>query len=282
MAGVYMGQKTLGKVIVLLSVTLLGSMGSAEPRWTIESMTGKTPTYFGPSCYTAALLAKGYLKTMSFTGTQAIHFYVDNFCEKHEGTPQPGDLLILIDNNEYGKKVPYFDHVAVYVGEGKIFEKESGDGQYGQVYPQFNPSFQTKPMSESYWFKNYTNENRYLTTYRCIDAKEVHAKVAKCEARANELGVDKIQKDFESNLFLQAPAYSLKSETLQATKKLAQFMREISKDDPCFDYLLAAADSINYDYKSIRLAILAKLPNSREVEEAKNQLFEIMLKRFSL
>lgn len=50
MAGVYMGQKTLGKVIVLLSVTLWGAVGAAEPRWTIESMTGKAPTYFGPSC----------------------------------------------------------------------------------------------------------------------------------------------------------------------------------------------------------------------------------------
>lgn len=99
------------------------------PVWTIDNLVGKAPTYPGPSCYTAALLAKGYENVVSFVGVKEIHFFIDNFCKQRTGPMQVGDVLTL-SMRDMRKDAPYFDHVAVYVGNGKVFEKELWAGTY--------------------------------------------------------------------------------------------------------------------------------------------------------
>lgn len=264
-----------------LSVPVHSEEFTRPPVWTIDSLVGKEPTYPGASCYTAALLAKGYENTVSFVGVKEMHFFVDHFCQHRDGPMQTGDLLTLT-MHDTKENPPYLDHVAIYVGEGTVFEKELGAGTYEPQDPKEDPHFQIRPMSESRWIKNYVADGRDLNAYKCADASEVRASLATCEKRAKEIGIDTIRLSLEKAMFMTAPAFSLDPEALEATKTLTQAVRDLKETDPCFDYLLAMTDSVNYGFKSIRLKLLAKMPNAEEWTKAKEELGDLMWKRFTL
>lgn len=148
--------------------------------------------------------------------------------------------------------------------------------------PEEDPHFQIRPMTQSRWFKNYVGDGRVLSAYVCTEASEVHSRLATCEKRAKEIGIDTIRLSLEKTMFMTAPEFSLDPQALEATRTLTQAVRDLSEADPCFDYILAMSDSVNYGFKSIRLKLLAKLPNASEWEKVKEELADVMWKRFTL
>ena len=249
--------------------------------WTIDNLVGKAPSYPGPSCYTAALLAKGYETTVTYVGVKEMRFFIDNFCNPKNGPMQPGDVLTL-SMRDSKEKPPFLDHVAVYLGDGKIFEKELGAGTYEPANPKEDPHFHIKDLRESIWFKNYEGDGRVLNTYLCQEASVVHSRLATCEKRAQDVGVDTVRRALEKTMFMTPPAFSLDPQALNAIKRLTQALREIAKSDPCFDYIVAMGDSVDFGLKSIRVKLLAALPNAAEWNKAKDELADVMFHRFTL
>lgn len=252
-----------------------------RPRiWTIENLVGIAPSYPGPSCYTAALIAKGYENIVTSVGVKEIHFFIDNFCRKKQGPMRAGDVLTL-SMADSQRNPPYFDHVAVYLGDGKIFEKELGAGTYKPMDPKEDPHFHIKPLRDSVWFKHYEADGRVLSVYQCEEASVVHSQLATCEKRASEIGIDTIRLALEKTMFMTPPAFSLDPQALEATRTLTRVIRDLPESDPCFEYLVAMTDSVNYGLKSIPLKLLAELPDAAEWEQAKQGLNLVMWKRFT-
>lgn len=246
--------------------------------WTIEKLVGLAPEYDGPSCYTAALLAKGYVDTVSYVGTKELEFFLDRFCEEKSEAPKPGDFLTLTPREFHGSR-PHIYHIATYLGEGQIFEKEGGIGKF-EPYEKQDPRFQVRPLKDSPWFKDYRGQNYVLKSYRCMDAKIVRTKTARCEARVNALGLADLRRDFERLLLTTPAQFNPSPSNLPVIASLTQELNDLTEADPCYDYILAMGEMLGSSFKSIRIKHMAEL--SDEWKNARAALEHVLAKKYNI
>jgi hypothetical protein len=254
-----------------LTLLLIGISAHAET-WTMEKLVGIAPEFDGPSCYTAALLAKGYVDTLSFVGSKEIEFFMDRFCEEKTGSPEPGNLITLTPH-VFLEPRPHIDHVATYLGDGNVFEKEGGIGKF-KPYQVQDPHFLIRPMMDSPWFKDYVSKGYDLKIFKCQDAKTVRAKNATCEARVNSLGLADLRRDFERLLLAQPAKFDPSAEDVPVIRSLAQELAALNLNDPCYDYVVAMGEMLIGTFKSIRVKHMEAMSN--DWKNARSELEKVM------
>lgn len=254
------------------------ALAAHAENWTIEKLVGVAPEYDGASCYTAALLAKGYVDTVSFVGVEEVRFFLDNFCEEKTGPLESNDLITLTPREFFGKR-PHIYHIATYLGDGKVFEKQGGLGKF-EPYVVEDPRFLIQSMKDSPWFKNYQDKDLILKSYRCENAETVRSKIATCEARVNAFGLADLRQDFERVLLTTPASFNPSSSNIPIIKKLAQELDNLTESDPCYDYILAMGEMVGSSFKSVRIKHMEAL--SDEWKEARFEIEKVLRSKFNI
>mgnify|MGYP001402472567 CR=1 FL=1 len=89
----------------------------------IRTLNGVFALHDGPNCYNSTLIAKGYTQIISQTGDEELKYYLWTFCDRENGPPKVGDIIVKTVGAE-----SEIEHAATYIGSGKIFEKLSSAG----------------------------------------------------------------------------------------------------------------------------------------------------------
>jgi hypothetical protein len=259
-------------------MALLFTCAAHGEGWTMDKLVGLAPEFDGPSCYTAAFLAKGYVDTVSFVGTKELEFFLDRFCEEKFGSPEVGDFLTLTAR-EFADARPHVDHIATYLGNGEVFEKEGSLGKF-KPYMKQDPYFLRRPMRESPWFKNYEGDGLVLKVYRCQDAKIVRAQTAKCEERVNAFGMADLRRDFERVLLTKPAKFDPSPASVSTIRKLSQELGDIPESDPCYDYVIAMGDMLKGTFMNMRIKQMESL--SDDWKAARADLERVLKSRFGI
>jgi hypothetical protein len=266
-------------IVGILIALLLATPVHAE-NWSIEKLTGLAPEFDGPSCYTAALLAKGYVDTVSFVGTKELEFFLDRFCEETTGPLKPGYLLTLSDGKFTGARA-HNNHIATYLGDGNVFEKEGGLGKF-EPYDIQDPHFRVRPLKESPWFNGSRLDGQVMRAYQCQDAKTVRAQTASCEARVNALGMAELRRDFERVLLTTPAKFDPNTSNLQTIKRLTQELSKLTDSDPCYDYILAMGEMVASSFKMMRIKHLAEILKPEQWKNARADLEHVLFAKFQI
>lgn len=225
---------------VIFGLFLGGSLsvsGQQGPAWTPEILAGKAITQPGADCHNATLIGKGYEDEIVSVSPDHMSFYLKNFCQQSAEAAVAGDIFVVTN------RLGLLEHTALALADGKIFEKESGDGLYKNI-SHMSPYYQIKDLEDSIYYKNRITQHLMFTTYKCQDAKSVREQLKVCETRADEFGVKKIRQEFQKMMFTTSHTFSLSPNALTLANSFADAIGRMNREEPCLRYLQIMADSI--------------------------------------
>ncbi len=144
----------------------------------IRTLNGVFALHDGPNCYNSTLIAKGYTQIISQTGDEELKYYLWTFCDRENGPPKVGDIIVKTVGAE-----SEIEHAATYIGSGKIFEKLSSagiDGYFAHSPPGvfhgnllLSSQYTIRKIKDSSYFKD---ELESIRIYRCQPALKVRKK----------------------------------------------------------------------------------------------------------
>jgi hypothetical protein len=255
--------------ILALAVSIQPVVGAETPVWTMSTLVGKANAHHGANCFNATLVAKGYADEIAFTGIDQMKFYLAKFCSPSSRPIGQGDILTLTTRD--GELV----HAALALGDGKIFEKESGDGLFSN-YLGMDPHYHIRGLKDSPLFKNMHEDGYDLSSYRCQDARSVRQQLASCERRADQAGFKSVRKALEKNMLTSSQDISLSAEALSSAKKIASALGKMSTGDPCFEHFQVWSGSITEAFEDLSLAdpAFARFAGQLEWKQAVSEIRE--------
>ena len=216
----------------------------------IRSLEGRRTLHDGPNCYNSTMIAKGYDSIVSQTSDEELKFYLAKYCRKVPRASVPGEILVKFVDVEHQT-----EHSAVYVGEGKIFEK-SGiaglQGHFSKLEPgiftgdlNFDSVYAIRKIDESEYFK--TGEETLV--YRCLPAGDVNQQTKIFKQSAEFQVITEAKQVFAKLAFDQNPgaleSYENIGAKIQAVTAMINNLRGVDEKD-LFLYAHATSVWINF------------------------------------
>jgi hypothetical protein len=244
-------------VIALLTwaMPIFAQQSSNSLDWNaIHALMGRFNLHDGPNCYNAAMIAKGYSTIISQTSDEELKYYLWNFCHRVSGQPAVGDILVKTVGAEHE-----VEHAAVYVGNGRIFEKPSFGGMIG-IFAQSPPgvfqgdikvesTYAIRKIEESGYFRKEHEPHRL---YRCLPLTDIKAKTAVFERRIEFQIIQTAKQTFSNLAFDPGPVSPQNYQNLpNKIETISTMLNQLSGREKKDVFLYANAASIWINFSNM-------------------------------
>lgn len=234
------------------AVPIFGQQPPNSLDWkALQSLVEGFNIHDGPNCHNATMIAKGYSAIVSQTSDEELKYYLWNFCSPVNEPPIPGDIFVKTVGAEHE-----IEHSAVYVGNGKIFEKPSLagiKGRFSQSPPgvfqgdvKFESTYAIREIEKSEYF-NIGKELRRV--YRCQPLTEIKSKTAAFERLTDFQVIQEAKRIFANLAFETNPINPDNYQNLPSKiETLSNVLDKLSgrEDKDVFLYANAASVWINF------------------------------------
>lgn len=224
------------KNLVLFGLSCVCAIAVAEPRWSMSKLNGLRSAHVGANCFNAALAAKGFTDYLRFSDGPELRFYLQHFCKRTRGLGAKGDILTVMRDG-------MLEHAAIHLGNRIVFDKNSSVGGLDGSLDK-DVRYGQRRMSNSDWFADCGKPECHVEAFKCESSEKVRKEMENCSAKASELGLDVLFREFENQTLTSQTRIQVSPEARAAYYKLVDSLRAMNGNEECAPFLLVQSLSV--------------------------------------
>lgn len=220
------------------SSDLSNARGSVDrPRWSLGSLEGIRSHHDGANCLNGVVTSLGYGDHLTYTDGIELRYFLEHFCRRNHGSPRVGDVLTVLREGT-------LEHGAIFLGNGRIFEKNSIAGFLGHLDNRADSFYQTKPITKSEYFNECRAPRCFVEPYTCPNYSSVRPLMRRCVEASDRFGVTALREIFQEITLTSNQKFSLGPNAYSSMNKVIRSIESLNGDEECALYLLASSSSI--------------------------------------